>query len=197
MNQPVISALNLPEMTDFLQRRRSMKVKGIGEPGPSDEQIADILAIAGRVPDHGKMTPWRFIVFKGDARQRAGEHLKAAWLSEEPEAMPAKLELEGERFMRAPVVIAVISSLKESPKTPEWEQVLSAGASCFNLCLAANSMGFTTTWLTEWYAYNEAFKKSMGLGELERFAGFIYIGTAQGEPEERDRPDMDQITSYF
>jgi nitroreductase len=197
MNQPVISALFLPEMTDFLQRRRSMKVKGIGEPGPSEEQIADILTIAGRVPDHGKLTPWRFIVFKGNARLRAGEHLKAAWLTEEPGAMPAKLELESERFMRAPVVIAVISSLKESPKTPEWEQVLSAGACCFNLCLAANSMGFATTWLTEWYAYNAAFAKAMELSERERFAGFIYLGTQQGEPEERDRPDMAAIVRKY
>lgn len=174
-----------------------MKVKGIGGPGPSDEQIADMLTIAGRVPDHGKLTPWRFIVFQDDARQRAGEYLKAAWLTEEPGAMPAKLELESERFMRAPVVIAVISSLKESPKTPEWEQVLSAGACCFNLCLAANSMGFTTTWLTEWYAYNAAFAEAMGLTERERFAGFIYIGTAQGEPEERERPDMAAIVRKY
>lgn len=197
MSQPVISAMNIPEMTDFLRRRRSMKVKGIGEPGPSEEQIAGILKIAGRVPDHGKLAPWRFIVFKGDGRIRAGEHLKAAWLTEEPQAMPAKLELENERFMRAPVVIGVVSSLKESPKAPEWEQVLSAGAACFNLCLAANSIGFTTTWLTEWYAYNEAFAKAMGLTERERFAGFIYIGTAQGEPEERERPDIAAITRQF
>jgi len=197
MNQPVISAKNLPDMTDFLQRRRSMKVKGIGEPGPNPDQIAQILTIAGRVPDHGKMVPWRFIVLAGDARQRAGEHLKAAWLSEEPNAMPAKLELESERFLRAPVVIAVVSSLKDSPKAPEWEQVLSAGASCFNLGLAANSLGFATTWLTEWYAYNAVFAKAMGLGERERFAGFIYIGKAQGDPEERDRPDMQSIVQYF
>ncbi|MDB5492366.1 MAG: nitroreductase [Micavibrio sp.] len=197
MSQPVISARHLPEMTDFLSRRRSMKVKSIGEPGPSPEQIETILQTAARVPDHGKMVPWRFIVFSGDARQRVGEHLKAAWLTEDPQAMPAKLELESERFLRAPLVIAVVFSPKESPKAPEWEQVLSAGAVCYNLCLAANSMGFATTWLTEWYAYNAAFAKAMDLGEHERFAGFVYIGTAQGVAEERERPDMAAIIRKF
>lgn len=196
MSQPVISAKNLPKMTDFLQRRRSIKVKGIGEPGPSPAQIDIILKNAARVPDHGKLTPWRFIVFAGDARMRAGQYLKAAWLTEEPGALPAKLELESERFLRAPVVIAVISSLKDG-KATAWEQELSAGASCFNLCLSANSMGFATTWLTEWYAYNASFGKSMGITTQERFAGFIYIGTAQGEPEERERPDMALIVREF
>lgn len=196
MNRPLISAKNMPDMTDFLQRRRSLNVKEMGAPAPTQEQIDQILTIAARVPDHGKLAPWRFIVFAGEARQRAGEHLKEAWLAEEPQAMPAKLDLESGRFLRAPLVVAVVSSLKEG-KTPEWEQILSAGASCFNLCLAANSMGFATKWLTEWFVYNAMFAKAMGLGERERFAGFIYIGTPQGEQGERERPEMKDIIAYF
>jgi nitroreductase len=197
MTEPVLSAKSLPEMVDFLSRRRSTKVKSLMEPGPSPDQLKTILKIGARVPDHGKMVPWGFIVFEGAARQRAGEYLMNAWLEEDPEAAPAKLALEGERFLRAPVVIGVVSSVKESPKAPAWEQILSAGAACFNLCLAANAMGFATTWITEWYAYSAAFRKSMGLGESERFAGFIYIGTARDEPEERERPDIAAIVMNF
>lgn len=196
MTSPAISAKNLPDMLDFLSRRRSTKVKDLGEPGPSPAEIDTILRIGARVPDHGKLVPWRFIVLTGDARKKAGEMLKAAWLTEEPEAAPAKLELESERFLRAPAIIAVVSSLKEG-KTPEWEQILSAGACCFNLCLAANAQGFASTWITEWYAYNPAFQKAMGLGEKERFAGFIYIGTATAQPEERERPDLNGIVKYI
>ena len=195
-NHDVVSARDLPDMLDFLLHRRSSKVKNIGEPGPDLSQLSMILQASARVPDHGKLAPWRFIVMAGEARQKAGALLKQSYPSEDPAAAPAKLDLEAERFLRAPVVVAVVCTLKEG-KTPEWEQILSAGAACFNLCLAANAQGFATTWLTEWYAYNAAFQKAMGLGEQERFAGFIYIGTATEAPEERERPDIQAITSYF
>lgn len=193
---PVISAINLPDMIDFLQRRRSSKVLKIAEPGPSPDQLETILTIAARVPDHGKLVPWRFIVLSGMARNRAGILLRQSFVTQEPDATPAKLDLESERFLRAPLVIAVVSSLRDG-KTPEWEQVLSSGAVCFNLCLAANALGFASTWLTEWYAYNPAFKSAMGLTDRERFSGFIYIGTAAEPPEERERPDIKAITRYF
>lgn len=196
MPEPVLSAANMPAMLDFLSRRRSSKIKAIGEPGPSPEQLETILRTAARVPDHGKLAPWRFIVLTGDARSKAGALLRDAWLHEDPAAAPAKLDLEAERFLRAPAVVAVVSSLKDG-KAPEWEQVLSAGACCFNLCLAANAQGFATTWLSEWYSYNPVFQKAMGLTPNERFAGFIYIGTAQTPPEERERPDMASITKYW
>lgn len=192
----VTSARKLPNMLEFLLHRRSSKVKNLVLPGPDESQTDLILKAAARVPDHGKLAPWRFIVLAGDGRKKAGAFLKSAFLTEEPDASPAKLELEAERFCRAPVVIAVISSMKEG-KTPEWEQILSAGAACFNLCLAANAQGFATCWLTEWYVYNLAFQKSMGLGDRERFAGFIYIGTPATAPEERERPDLAKIVSRF
>jgi len=192
-----VSAAALPDMVHFLQHRRSSKVANLGEPGPTAEQIQAILGIATRVPDHGKLVPWRFIVFTGDARAKAGAALRDAWLLEDPDATEAKLDLEAERFLRAPLVIAIVSSIKEG-KSPEWEQILSAGAACYNLCLAANGLGFASTWITEWYAYNPVFQKAMGLDpEKEKFAGFIYLGTAKADPEERERPRLDDIVRYF
>ena len=197
MSKPVLSAKKLPEMIDFLRYRRSSKIINIAEPGPDDAQIETMLEIAARVPDHGKLAPWRFIVFKGDARQRIGPALSAAWLQDNPDAAPAKLELEAERFLRAPLVIAVIYSAKEG-KAPEWEQIMSTGAVCFNLCLAANAQGFASTWLTEWMAFSPAFQAALGLDtEKEKIAGFIYIGTAKTAPEERERPEMQSIVKYW
>jgi nitroreductase len=166
-------------------------------PGPDKVQIETILRAAARVPDHGKMFPWHFIVFEGAARAQVGELLAKAWQAENPEQTePAKLELEAARFTRAPLVIGVISRMREG-KHPLWEQILSAGAACQNLCLAANGLGFGTNWLTEWYSYSPAFKAALGLDARDHVAGFIYIGTATAMPEERDRPDMAAITTHW
>ncbi len=195
MQNPVLSAKPLPDMVDFLSRRRSTTV--LDNPGPTQDQIDAMLHIASRVPDHGKLTPWRFIVFNGEGRTRAAAAIRDAWKHEDPEATIAKLDFEAEKFLRAPLVVAVISSLKDG-KAPAWEQHLSAGAACFNLCLAANAMGYGSKWLTEWFAFNEVFANHLGLNpETERFAGFIYIGTVKTEPEERDRPDLSQIVRYW
>lgn len=166
-------------------------------PGPDAAQIDTILRAAARVPDHGKMFPWHFTVFTGEARTQVGALLASAWKEENPEqSEPAKLELEAARFTRAPAVIGVISRVREG-KHALWEQILSAGAACQNLCLAANALGFGTNWLTEWYAYSPAFKAALGLDARDHVAGFIYIGTATTAPEERDRPDISAITTYW
>jgi nitroreductase len=183
-----------PAVLDYLLRRRS--TKKLTGPGPDDRQIEQILTAATRVPDHGKMFPWHFIVFKGDARRQIGELLKKAWLVEEPDASPAKLDLEAERFMRAPLVIGVISIIREG-KNPAWEQILSSGAACMNLSLAANALGFATAWLTEWYSYSPIFREGLGLGAAENIAGFIHIGTPAEQPEERDRPDLARIVTEW
>jgi len=184
------------DFISFLKSRRSSKIAHLGLPAPTPEQIQDILTIASRVPDHGKYHPWYFMVFEGDARREVGEHLRTAFATENPDAAPAKLELEAERFLRAPLVIAVVSRIREG-KHPQWEQILSAGAACYNLCLAANTMGFGTNWLTEWYTYSQTFKTLMGLDAHDNFAGFIYIGTASEKNEERDRPDLSEIVTYW
>lgn len=181
---------------DFLKSRRSSKVATLKYPAPSSAQIQEILGLASRVPDHGKYHPWYFIVFEGEARREVGEHLRTAYATENPDAAPAKLDFEAEQFLRAPLVIAVVSRIREG-KHPQWEQLLSSGAACYNLCLAANTLGFGSNWLTEWYTYSPTFKKLMGLDEKDHFAGFIYIGTASEKNEERERPELDKITTFW
>ncbi|MGL4397658.1 MAG: nitroreductase family protein, partial [Hyphomicrobium sp.] len=110
---------------------------------------------------------------------------------------PVRLETERQRFQRAPMVVAVVSSLKPKPGAPEWEQVLSAGAACFNLCLAANALGFGTCWITEWIAYSPRVRAGLGLADGERIAGFVYIGTPEAPPEERERPLVADLVSYW
>ncbi len=181
---------------NFLKTRRSSKVAKLTDPAPNEEQLKDILTIASRVPDHGKYHPWYFIVFKGEARHEIGKYLRTAYATENSDAEPAKLDLEAERLLRAPMVIAVVSRIREG-KNPEWEQILSAGAACYNLCLAANAMGFGTNWLTEWYSYSPTFKRLMGLDDRDHFAGFIYIGTPTEKQDDRERPDLAKIVTYW
>jgi len=175
------------ETLDLLARRRSTVAKVMTGPGPSTDQLETLLKIAARTPDHGKLFPWRFVVFEGEARSRYGDVLEARLRELEPDGPAERYELERKRFERAPVVVAVISDTVENHKIPEWEQVLSAGAVCQNLLIAASAMGFAAQWLTEWYAYDKVTKKALGLDPGERIAGFIYIGSAAEDPTERPR----------
>lgn len=185
------------ELLEYLQHRRSCKIAQMGEPGPSREEIDTILKTGARIPDHGKLFPWRFVVFTGAARKNFGSVLREAYLLEDPEAAPAKLDLEAEKLLRAPCVIAVISTPDASAKHPVWEQQLSAGAIAYNLCLAANAMGYGTNWLSEWISYNADVRAALGLGAHDQIAGFIYIGTPTGESEERPRPEMENVVRYW
>lgn len=192
----VIAARKSPEMLAYLLRRRSVPVRDLGDPGPSEDQIRTLLTAAARVPDHGRMFPWHFMVFSGAARAQVGEILRRAWAAREPEAATAKLDLEAGQFLRAPLIIGVISRPRPG-KHPEWEQILSAGAACQNLCLAANALGFGANWLSEWYAYDDAVHEGLGLDARDRVAGFVYIGTPKVPPEERPRPDLDKIVTLW
>jgi nitroreductase len=184
-----------PDAMDLLLTRRSGSAKAMKAPGPSKSQIDDILRAGARAPDHGKLFPWRFIVFEGKGRERFGEIL--AGVMEAEGERDKQVEEERGRLLRAPLVIGVISSAREQHKIPVWEQELSAGAVCQNILIAATALGFVGNWLTEWYAYHPAVKEKMGLKPGERVAGFIYIGTARDELEERPRPEMDKIVSRF
>jgi nitroreductase len=181
---------------EYLQKRRSCPLKMMGNIGPTKDEISNILESAARTPDHGKLFPWYFMIFQGDSRKNAGEILRKAWLADNPDTPKAKLDLEAERFMRAPLVISVISRIKRG-KHPQWEQILSAGAVCQNLCLAANAMGYGTNWLTEWYSYNDIVRQELGLDQHDNIAGFIYIGKPTDTPEERPRPDIAEITTFW
>ena len=187
----------LDEAFERISQRRSVKAADICEPGPSDYQIEQILQAAARVPDHGKLGPWRFILFEGQSRQTFGDFLSKRFKEVNPTAPEALLKLENQRFMRAPLIICVVAKIKKGIKIPEWEQELSVGASCQNILNAANLLGFAGQWLTEWYSYDERVNSELGLDEDERVAAFIYIGSAHEKPTERDRPSLDtRITRW-
>lgn len=186
------------ETLELLLTRRSVKAMMLAEPGPTPDQLTTILTVAARVPDHKKLVPWRFIVFEGEARANFGRVLLETCAAEEKEPpSAARLEIERTRLLRAPTVVAVISSATPNPGAPEWEQVLSCGAACQNLCLAANAMGFGTCWITEWYAYSSGVRSALDLAGNEKVAGFIYIGTARDRQPDRERPDLAKITSRW
>jgi nitroreductase len=185
------------DIIDLLGRRRSVPPHLLGGPGPSPEEVERMLTIASRVPDHGKLTPWRFIVIKGEARLRVGEAIEAAFLANEPGAGEERAAIERQRLARAPLVIAVVSRAKPHVKIPEWEQVLSAGAVCMSLVVAANAMGYATSWLTEWYAFDRRILESLGLASDETIAAFIHIGRPEQQPADRPRPNLADIVTYL
>jgi nitroreductase len=181
----------------LLKRRRSAPAASLLPPGPDEEQLKTLLEIAARVPDHGKLAPWRFIVFEGEGRVRAGKIVAEAFLAAHPEADANRLEAESRRFSQAPLVLAVVSRAAPHEKIPEWEQVLSAGAVCMNVIVAANALGFASVWLTEWCAYDDAILKAFGLRGGERIAGYIHVGRVDAPREDRPRPSLDEIVTRF
>lgn len=168
----------------------------LAEPGPGPEAVEAMLALAARVPDHGKLAPWRFIVFSGAARAEAGAIIADVFAAAQPDADDRRLEIERRRFS-APAVIAVVSRATAHAKIPQWEQLLSAGAVCMNLTVAANAMGYATCWLTEWYAYDRAVLARFGLDPEEKIAGFIHIGSAPSPREDRERPVLAELVTTF
>lgn len=189
MTQPAIQ---------HLLTRRSVSANSLGEPGPDSAQLDQILTAAARVPDHKKLVPWRFILFQGAAREAFGRVLADICRQEQqPEPSAVRLETEAKRFLRAPLVIAVISRVNIPAPVPEWEQILSAGAACQNLVVAASALGFGVNWITEWYAYSEGVRRALGLADGERVAGFVYIGTPEDQPSERPRPALDEVVSAW
>lgn len=186
------------ETLDFLLRLRSVKPAMMSAPGPTPAELDQILTAAARVPDHKKMVPWRFIVFEGEGRNRMGDVLAEVCAQEEKEPPSAqRLATERGRFLDAPLVVGVISRITVHPAAPNWEQELSAGAACFNLCLAANALGYATNWITGWYAYSPGVAARLGLAAGERVAGFIYVGTAKAVPEDRERPALKDVVTRF
>jgi nitroreductase len=185
------------ETIALLARRRSLAPAQLMEPGPDAAELRTLLSLASRVPDHGKLAPWRFIVFGGAARDRAGRLALEVRLAADPELDEASRQAELSRFNRAPLVVAIVSRVVVHPKVPEWEQVLSAGAVAMSLTVAAKALGFASIWLTEWCAYDSRFREGLGLAEPERIAGFVHIGRPRIVPEDRPRPALAEIVTYF
>ena len=199
-DKPILFPLpsHRPEVVEFLATRRSNLAKVMSGPGPDIVTRDKILEIGARVPDHRKLAPWRFVIFEGNARADFGQYIASAFMAENPDAPADRALFEGGRLNRAPLVIAVVSAPVECPRgTPKWEQELSSGAACFNLCLAAQSLGYGAQWLTEWYAYNDGINDVLGLTERENVAGYIYIGTPEMPASERARPRILQKTTYW
>lgn len=182
---------------ELLQSRRSAPVRLLAEPAPTDAEIDQILTIAARVPDHARLVPWRFIVIGNAAGQKLGEVIADTYRADHPEVDAERLQLERGRLTRAPLVIAVVSRTRENPNAPEWEQILSAGAACMNLVTAANALGYSTNWHTEWYAYDRRVLDAVGLEPTERIAGFIHMGTSAEHPGERPRPALSEIVTRY
>jgi nitroreductase len=181
----------------LLETRRSASAKAMSGPGPSKAQLEQLLRVAVRVPDHGKLTPWRFIVFEGDARKQAGDHLAARWRDLYPDHSEAMVEEQRGMFMRAPTVIGVISTAREHVKIPVWEQQLSAGAVCQNMLIAATAMGLGAQWITGWYAFDRVVLQALGVNDEEQVAGFMFFGTASEPVTDRPRPEPEDLVTYW
>jgi nitroreductase len=187
----------VPDVIDFLKTRRSVKPREMTGPGPSPAELETILTIGARVPDHGKLAPWRFIVFEGEARQRAGEVIADVFARKNPGAAGADIELERRRLTDAPLVIGVVSFTRPHPKVPAFEQELSAGASAMNIVTAATALGYGAAWLTGWFAFDRDVLDGLGLKADEKLAGFIHIGKPTRPNEDRPRPQLSEIMTRF
>lgn len=184
------------KLIDYLAVRRSVPAFQMCDPGPDRQEIESILSLAVRVPDHGKIAPWRFIVYRGSERQRIGEELLKMALEKNPELSAEMVEVERSRFTRAPVVIAVVSTAAPHFKIPEWEQIMSAGAVCLNLLMAANAHGYVSNWLTEWFAFDERAYPLLGIKSGEKVAGFIHMGSTEFPIVERPRPALTDVVTW-
>jgi len=193
------SVLNLPapQTLDLLLSRRSGSAKMMKGPGPDAAQLRKILAAGVRVPDHGKLAPWRFIVFEGDARARAGDVIANVFAKKNPGAPASDIEVEKKRLTDAPLVIGVVSFTKPHPKVPPWEQELSAGASAMNIVTAATALGYGACWLTGWFSFDRDVLDGFGLKPDEKLAALIHIGTPTKPSEDRPRPALSDIVTRF
>ena len=181
------------ETLALLAQRRSSSPQTLAAPGPSAQQLGDLLRIAARAPDHGKLFPWRFVILQGEAKATLVEAL-AALAPKQPNATKAAAVLG--KLSAPPCTVLVISTAKPGPK-PVWEQELSAGAVCTLMLVAAEAMGFGANWITDWYSYDPEALALLGVQEGEKVAGFIHIGSTTEAPLERVRPDLSERVSVW
>lgn len=180
-----------------LLTRRSTSVKDMRAPAPSDAELEQILRVATRVPDHGKLTPWRIKILRGEGALKLGAIAADIFARHNDHANEAQIAAEHTRFARAPLCLAVLSTPVLGTK-PVWEQELSAGAVCMNILHAAHALGYGAKWLTEWVAYDAAILKALGGNpETDKIAGFVYLGTKTLETEDRARPELAQIVTEY
>ena len=181
-----------PELLSFLATRRSASAVTLAEPAPGDDDVAALIRLAARAPDHGKLAPWRFIVLRGENKAAYAARLEALAQGRGDARAAAKLA----KLKTPPLGIAVVSAPR-AHEIPEWEQVLSAGAVCTTLLYAAQALGYGANWITDWYAYDAQAKTILGLEAQEQVAGFILLGSIKEPPLERERPDAKALTSTW
>lgn len=182
---------------DLLATRRSVPANALAEPAPTRDELDRMLTVAARVPDHGKLAPWRFVVIEGEARAPLGRELAGIMKAVDPDAPQARIDQQANAFSQSAIVVAVVSCAAPHVKIPEWEQTLSAGAVCMNLVLAANALGYGAQWLTGWAAYEKRALEALGLKGGERLAGFIHIGKPTERLPDRPRPALDDIVTRW
>lgn len=186
---------DISSLRSHLSTRRSGKARDMIEPGPDTGQLADIIALALRTPDHGKLAPWRIVTIADDQRDAFARLLKDAWIAENPGAAGLDLSALDQFAHQAPTLLVLISAPVPASKIPVWEQELSAGAVGMNLLHAAHAHGFVGSWLTGWAAYNPTIAQAFGAGNSARIAGFFFFGTPRGPLSERPRPEYDDIAT--
>ena len=184
-------------VVDYLLARRSVGMAFLKEPGPDASELEQMLTIATRVPDHGKIAPWRLVLIDGEARAEAGNKLADIWSRQHPGTDEASLDVERQRFLHAPLTVIVISSPKPHPKVPAFEQLLSAGNVAFNLVHAAHALGFAASWVTRWYAFDAEATAMLGVQTGESIVGFVHIGTPTATIEDRPRPALGEVVSRW
>jgi nitroreductase len=182
---------------EFLLTRRSVTLPFLAEPGPDAKDLETILTIGTRVSDHGKLAPWRLIIFAGPMRGRAGERLAELALARQPDLEAKRLDEERNRFLPAPLTIGVVSTAVEHPKIPLIEQRHSAVNVCMNLLHGAHALGYAGHWVTRWFSYDEQASAVLGAGPGELFVGFVHIGTPTIDPGDRPRPDVEKLITYW
>ena len=180
----------------LLQTRRSGRPRDMVEPGPSPEELERILTIAVRTPDHGKLTPWRFVTISRPQRQALADVLAGALPEHDPEATTAHYAKALEFAHQAPAIIVLISSPIEGHKIPVWEQQLSCGAVAMNMLHAAHALGYVGGWITGWAAYSDRVRAAF-CNEGERIAGFIFLGSPGQPLEERPRPELSTLVTEW
>lgn len=197
-DSPACTKATPPRMDfmQFLQSRRSTPSRQLGAPGPDAAQLERLLAAAIRVPDHGKLTPWRLLLIRGDARRALGERLAQIHRRHDPAAPDVVIQKDRERYNFAPVIVAVVARVQpHHAKVPEQEQVISAGLVAYNLLLGAQALGFGAQILTGWAAYDADAATLLGLGANERVVAFVHVGSVRETAPERGRPDVADVVS--
>ncbi len=185
----------MDQIADYLERRRSVAIPSLRGPAPDEPMLRRMLTIAARVPDHGKLAPWRFVIYRGEPAARLGTALRELVESREGSVGETRRAMEEKRFSRSPLVVGVVSTAGPHVKIPEWEQVLSAGAVAMNLVHAAHALGFGANWVTEWVAYDDDAKRILGIAPAEKVAAFVHIGSFDATQGDRVRPDLDAIVT--